>query len=103
MYSSYEEYLRHPTFRAVCRQVAKRSSGICEEVGCTNNAFDMHHVRYCKWGEFDTEDNLLHLCRRCHELRHQCKECGGYMKSDSIKLGRDICAKCAYNLRSLKQ
>ena len=95
MYSRYEEYLRHPIFRAVCREVAKRSGGLCEESECRNKAIDMHHVRYCKWGEFDTADNLLHLCRECHERRHRCSKCGGFMKSDSIKAGRSTCGLCA--------
>jgi predicted HNH restriction endonuclease len=30
----------------------------------------VHHVRYPPWGTFDTEENLLALCRPCHAAIH---------------------------------
>lgn len=95
-YSTYEEYLRHPKFRAVTRAVAIRSSGRCEHKGedCTNVAIDFHHVRYPPWGTFDVPSNLLHVCRTCHEKLHRCKLCSGILKAEAIKADRDICFTC---------
>jgi hypothetical protein len=98
-YKSYSEYLSHPTFRAVCDVVKQRSGGtggICETEGCNSQGVDMHHVRYCKWGEFDTPENLLHLCRECHEDAHTCRSCGGILKAEAIKADRDVCFDCYF-------
>jgi hypothetical protein len=92
MYSTYAEYLRHPRFRAVCKLVRQRSGGKCER--CGRQAIDFHHVRYCRWGDFDTPDNLQHLCRECHEAAHTCLRCGGIMKSADIKRGGESCGRC---------
>jgi len=94
MYRSYREYLAHPTYREACRAVAVRSGGMCEADGCTNKAKDVHHTRYCKWGEFDPPENLMHLCRDCHEKAHTCARCGGVLKSDAIKAKSRLCATC---------
>lgn len=91
-YANYAEYLVHPQFRAVCAVVRKRSGGKCET--CGEAARDFHHVRYCKWGDFDTPDNLRHLCRKCHELAHECPRCGGMMKARDIKRGGTSCGTC---------
>lgn len=29
-------------------------------------ATEVHHLRYPKWGTFDTVDNLLPVCHQCH-------------------------------------
>ena len=102
MYANYTEYLKHPKFREVCERVRRRSGGRCEgdivmQHGphrCGRNAMDFHHVRYCKWGQFDPPENLLHLCRECHEAAHTCQNCGGILKAEAIKAGRDICYSC---------
>jgi hypothetical protein len=93
-YATYAEYLRHPRFRAVCERVRGRSGGRCETTSCSCVAVDFHHIRYCRWGDFDEPENLRHLCRKCHELAHKCGSCGGWLKSDAIKLGSNLCRKC---------
>lgn len=94
LYRTYSEYLQLPEFRSVCRQVSERSNGVCEIEGCSNKAVDMHHIKYCKWGDVDTADNLLHLCRNCHEQAHTCDGCGGWLKADAIKLNTKLCKEC---------
>lgn len=94
LYRTYDEYLRLPEFRSVCWSVAERSGGLCETQGCKRKAIDFHHVKYCKWGEVDTEENLLHLCRECHEVAHTCEKCGGWLKSDAIKMNTKLCKAC---------
>jgi hypothetical protein len=94
-YSTYTEYLALPEYRAVCRIVAERSQGLCEF--CGDTADDFHHVKYCKWGEVDTPDNLLHVCRECHENEHTCHGCGGYLKAEAIKKRSKFCRQCRDN------
>ncbi len=94
-YSTYAEYLALPEYRAVCRVVAERSMGYCEF--CGDAADDFHHVKYCKWGEIDTPENLLHVCRECHENEHTCHGCGGYLKAEAIKKRTRFCRQCRDN------
>lgn len=101
-YKTYAEYLRHPKFLAVKEHVKLRSGGRCENtvfehdgpIRCRNMAVDVHHIAYCAWGQFDVEENLLHVCRACHEDLHTCTSCGGMLKAEAIKAGRDICFDC---------
>ena len=64
-YSSYAEYLRHPQFRRVRTQAMLRSGGRCEQCGDAAPS-EVHHLRYPPWGTFDTPDNLVAVCHRCH-------------------------------------
>lgn len=94
MYSTYEEYLRTPEFRAVCGQVAIRSGGTCEVCG-EAAATEYHHVQYCKWGDYDVAANLLHICHSCHCDSHRCLSCGQIaLKARHIKAGRVLCDRC---------
>lgn len=64
-YATYEEYLRHPLFRAIRRIAMDKAEWICQR--CKKaRATEVHHLKYPPWGEFDTVDNLLPVCHRCH-------------------------------------
>lgn len=63
-YRSYEEYLRHPRYRAVRVEALARANQRCECCGAT--ATQVHHMPYPPWGEFDEPENLLAVCYRCH-------------------------------------
>ena len=96
-YSSYAEYLRLPAFRRVCEQVRNRSKGNCEKCG-HRSATEVHHVAYCKWGEVDTKENLMHVCHKCHCDLHRCSVCHKVtLKSGEIKRKLDICKECMDN------
>lgn len=101
-YSNYEEYLRHPLFLRSVEAARTRAGGRCEnDVGwyndgpirCKRAAIDPHHTRYCKWGRFDPPENLLMVCRQCHEKLHTCSECGEIIKGKELEemLDRDGC------------
>lgn len=64
-YRNYEEYLRHPTYRAIRAQAIERSGGICERCH-VNRITEVHHLRYPKWGTFDVLENLQAICHQCH-------------------------------------
>lgn len=93
-YSSYTEYLQTPQFRAVVAAVRRRANGACED--CRKRpGVEAHHVKYCRWGAFDTEVNLVWVCRACHERRHTCSRCGRVaIKARHIKAGVQICDDC---------
>jgi hypothetical protein len=94
-YSRYAEYLKHPIFLAVVETAKERSSGLCEKCG-GKAKIEPHHIRYCKWGEFDTPENLLMLCRECHANEHRCQRCGRVtLKASHIKLNtKECCNAC---------
>lgn len=93
-YSSYSEYLRLPEFRAVVHRVKVRSGGVCEWCG-KRRATEPHHVAYCRWGEVDTELNLLFVCNECHCDLHRCRSCGEVaLKAADIKSGSRVCRAC---------
>lgn len=60
---------------AVKAALKVRSGGRCERVigrwRCANEAMDPHHVLAKSQGGKHTLENLLHLCRRCHNF---CKD-----------------------------
>lgn len=92
VYSNYQEYLALPEFRRTCEIVANRSGGLCEF--CGDPATEFHHVKYCRWGEVDPPENLLHVCHECHENEHTCHGCGGYLKAEAIKRKTRFCKQC---------
>lgn len=94
LYANYAEYLKLPEFRLVCDAVRARSMGRCEWCGLAK-ATEVHHVAYCKWGQVDTEINLLDVCNPCHCELHTCKQCGDIkLKARHIKAGSQVCDDC---------
>lgn len=71
-YKTYREYLNHPEFKKIRAIVMDRSSGMCEKCG-TAKATEVHHLKYPKWGTFDTPDNLISVCHQCHCKVHGVK------------------------------
>lgn len=94
-YATYSEYLAHPLFRASVTCARERANGKCE--GCGREcATEPHHLRYCRWGEFDPPENLKMLCRACHENAHRCSKCGRVtLKAWHIKRGITACCEPA--------
>ncbi len=63
-YRTYDEYLRHPVFRAVRAAALRRDHAICTECGAP--ATEVHHLAYPPWGTFDVPSNLVSVCHACH-------------------------------------
>jgi hypothetical protein len=93
-YSTYAQYLAHPRFRAAVAEALRRASGRCEQCQESRQT-EPHHVRYCAWGQFDPPENLLMLCRSCHEDAHRCVVCGLVrLKAKQIKQNKTTCERC---------
>lgn len=72
-YSTYEEYLAHPKFRAIRKQAMESVNYICQQ--CQQaRATQVHHLRYPPWGEFDEPENLMPICCPCHCKIHGKEE-----------------------------
>ncbi len=68
-YSSYQEYLCHPRFKAVRKTVLEAARYLCAD--CKRaRATEVHHIKYPPWGEFDQPENLIPICHSCHCKRH---------------------------------
>ena len=102
-YSTYAEYLKTPEFRAVREAVLAQAAWLCRAEIMSDNgpdvclkpATEVHHVQYCRWGEFDTPENLIAVCHECHENAHRCDDCGDIvLKAEAIKAGRTTCWEC---------
>jgi hypothetical protein len=93
-YTSYDQYLKSEQLAVVKRHVARRSGGTCEL--CRRaKATEFHHVRYCRWGEYDPPENLVHVCHECHCDCHRCRNCGKVtLKAAEIKQHTKLCRKC---------
>lgn len=66
LYTTYDEYLRHPLYLLVRRQAILRSGGICEVCG-EQPYNEVHHLEYPPWGTIEENaDHLLAVCHDCH-------------------------------------
>lgn len=52
----------------VYMKVAERDDYLCRV--CGSKAVDVHHIIFRSHGGKDEPDNLICLCRRCHEKAH---------------------------------
>jgi 5-methylcytosine-specific restriction endonuclease McrA len=65
----YRQYLRSEGWK-LRRQVAlDRAGGFCEDCGA-RESFEVHHRTYKRKGNERPED-LVAVCRRCHQERHR--------------------------------
>lgn len=65
---------RHQVPDEVKSAVRRRSGGTCEasipQAGCAKLARHLHHRKMRSAGGDDTEENLLHVCWKCHHYIH---------------------------------
>lgn len=56
---------------ALKKAVFSRDNWRCRWCGATNAwAYDVHHIQYRRGYAYDVIDNLITLCRRCHDFVH---------------------------------
>lgn len=64
----YRKFLKSGEWRDQRDETLDRSSGFCEFCGAV--AMNAHHVKYPKKFDENDPNNLVAVCKRCHELSH---------------------------------
>jgi 5-methylcytosine-specific restriction endonuclease McrA len=64
----YEAYLASPEWRALRRRAIRRDEGRCVKCG-SKMPLQVHHLTYARMGH-EQLDDLVTLCKACHELTH---------------------------------
>ena len=72
------EYLRGEDWKQRQSQVYIRYKGKCQKCGYDDTVdgmpFDIHHILHRSKGGSDDLDNLILVCRRCHNTEHRERE-----------------------------
>lgn len=66
-FNSYEEFLNTEEWKQVAEMVKDRDGHKCVICGSTEN-LNAHHIGY--EGDYLNENDIVTLCRRCHECLH---------------------------------
>jgi 5-methylcytosine-specific restriction endonuclease McrA len=61
--------LEQKQYREVCRQVLKRDGWRCQLCGSMSGV-EVHHLRFRSRGGQDCGENLITVCRPCHDGIH---------------------------------
>lgn len=70
LYDEYQEYLEGPIWPTLRLECLDRDDHMCQVCGTTNN-LQVHHIHYDGIYEMTfTLDQLLTVCRSCHEEIH---------------------------------
>ena len=70
----YRQYLRSDGWKQRRQVALDRARGFCEDCGAREN-FEVHHRTYKRKGN-ERPNDLVAVCRRCHEERHRGKRTG---------------------------
>lgn len=80
----YREYLKHPLWQRLRLEILERDEFKCRKCGKSikDAGLDVHHKKYLpnsKPWEYKPED-LISLCRNCHDLLHFLIDNGGDLR-----------------------
>jgi hypothetical protein len=64
----YEKFLKSVDWKEQRAEALDRSTGFCEY--CGDVAVNVHHVKYPKKYEENNPNNLVSVCKKCHDLSH---------------------------------
>lgn len=67
--SSYHEYIRSPEWRARAGKAKERACGRCQTCNARGQ-LDAHHRTYERLGN-EHDNDLIVLCRTCHQIFHE--------------------------------
>ncbi len=67
----YDKYLRSPEWRSLRTQILTRDHYMCRLCSCSP-ATEVHHTTYERVGH-ERPDDLLSVCRSCHDAFHNTK------------------------------
>lgn len=68
----YKDYLQTDMWKELRRLAYLRANHKCEH--CGMSAVAVHHIKYPKRYEDDSIDNLVVVCKKCHELNHGIRD-----------------------------
>ena len=95
----YRQYMDSNHWRELRKLAISRANRLCEF--CGRQGESVHHVRYPKAVAKDHADNLVVVCRQCHELSHGIRrssnshqDLGGILQCSLSALGRGYCEEC---------
>lgn len=66
---SYREYLKSESWQSVRRTALKRDGWVCQQCGTGKN-LEVHHINYEHLGQEGELEDVITLCRKCHERVH---------------------------------
>jgi len=69
---NYKEYLQSDKWKKLRAEARKKAKKKCEL--CGGEPKNVHHVKYPKCLENDCLDNLLVVCKKCHNKLHGIKD-----------------------------
>ncbi len=75
--NEYIEYLSSDKWKEIRKQIIYKYNGICDY--CHNEGNDVHHLTYDNFRN-EPLDDLVLLCRKCHEQEHIDKPNLRYVK-----------------------
>jgi len=64
-----QEYFQSQKWLDLRTLILHRDKYTCIDCGRSDKPLEIHHITYDKWKNEDPE-NLVSLCRDCHQLRH---------------------------------
>ena len=80
--AAHREYLKSATWQDIRSDILKRDNHTCQ--WCKNPGSDVHHLTYKNWGNEKPED-LITLCRACHDRHHSNKKTTKGKKHTNIR------------------
>lgn len=57
-------------WKKVSQRIRHRDDGKCKACGATNTILDVHHIIYLSRHGTNNQNNLITLCRKCHDAEH---------------------------------
>lgn len=82
----YREYIQSDRWDKKRRKRLKKDNYTCVDCGERDRPLDVHHLSYDRLGN-ERMDDLVSLCRKCHNERHEkgeiffnfCRTCGEFL------------------------
>ena len=64
----YDAYLASPRWKEKCVPIRARANGHCERCRRACATLEVHHLTYERFGGAELPEDLLALCRSCHDI-----------------------------------
>ncbi len=87
----YDAYMLSPEWRTLRAAVFKRDNNQCRQCG-SRDRLTAHHLTYVRMFRERMED-LITLCKDCHEMQHRKTNTPQPCIPRKIKMGRDFRAR----------